>query len=93
MWTYTQWEWDFIQSQEKPEDEEEEKKDDVAEKDQVEATEKDGKGQGAKPQGSGGTVAKVKKPESHSIGRPEDDLTLRAAMYGVLFQSYADQVS
>ena len=26
------------------------------------------------------------------IGKPQDDLTLRAAMYGVLFQSYADQV-
>ncbi|RUS85833.1 hypothetical protein EGW08_006385 [Elysia chlorotica] len=28
---------------------------------------------------------------SGMIGKPEDDLTLRAAMYGVLFQSYADQ--
>ena len=30
---------------------------------------------------------------SGMIGKPEDDLTLRAAMYGVLFQSYADQVN
>ena len=38
---------------------------------------------------------KPKEPERPSgmIGKPEDDLTLRAAMYGVLFQSYADQVS
>lgn len=26
------------------------------------------------------------------VGGPEDDLTLRAALYGVLFQSYADKV-
>ncbi|GFO25849.1 cilia- and flagella-associated protein 46-like [Plakobranchus ocellatus] len=47
-------------------------------------------------------AAEIKKPEkekpkeseeqpSGMIGKPEDDLTLRAAMYGVLFQSYADQ--
>ncbi|GFS07539.1 cilia- and flagella-associated protein 46 [Elysia marginata] len=38
--------------------------------------------------------AKPKESEerpSGMIGKPEDDLTLRAAMYGVLFQSYADQ--
>ncbi len=35
----------------------------------------------AKPAGIGGI-----------IGGPEDDLTLRAALYGVLFQSYADKV-
>ena len=33
------------------------------------------------------------KPPAGMIGKPGDDLTLRAAMYGVLFQSYADQVS
>lgn len=33
------------------------------------------------------------KPKSSTIGSPEDDLTLRASMYGVLFQSYADKVS
>ena len=33
------------------------------------------------------------KPKHGIIGKPSDDLTLRAAMYGVLFQSYADQVS
>ena len=27
------------------------------------------------------------------IGAVEDDLTLRAALYGVLFQSYTDKVS
>lgn len=32
------------------------------------------------------------KPKSSTIGSPEDDLTLRASMYGVLFQSYADKV-
>jgi hypothetical protein len=26
------------------------------------------------------------------IGGPEDDLTIRAYLYGVLFQSYADKV-
>ena len=26
------------------------------------------------------------------IGGPDDDLTLRASLYGVLFQSYADKV-
>ncbi|XP_065923991.1 cilia- and flagella-associated protein 46 isoform X6 [Magallana gigas] len=31
------------------------------------------------------------KPKSSTIGSPEDDLTLRASMYGVLFQSYADK--
>ncbi|XP_070541399.1 cilia- and flagella-associated protein 46-like isoform X2 [Ptychodera flava] len=30
-------------------------------------------------------------PLSQAIGDPENDLTLRAAMYGVLFQSYADK--
>jgi len=28
-----------------------------------------------------------------SLGDPADDRTLRAAMYGVLFQTYADKVS
>ncbi|XP_076434592.1 cilia- and flagella-associated protein 46-like isoform X2 [Babylonia areolata] len=30
------------------------------------------------------------KPPAGMIGKPNEDLTLRAAMYGVLFQSYAD---
>ena len=40
---------------------------------------------------------KKEKKESSSkkdsmIGGPEDDLTLTAALYGVLFQAYADKV-
>ena len=31
-------------------------------------------------------------PAMGTIGGPDDDLTLRASLYGVLFQSYADKV-
>jgi len=38
-------------------------------------------------------VAEVTIEEkSSTIGSPDDDLTLRASMYGVLFQSYTDKV-
>lgn len=39
-----------------------------------------------------GVETAPEKPKSSTIGSPEDDLTLRASMYGVLFQSYADKV-
>lgn len=32
------------------------------------------------------------KSTTSVIGGPDDDLTLRASLYGVLFQSYADKV-
>lgn len=32
------------------------------------------------------------KPLTGMAGKQEEDLTLRAALYGVLFQSYADKV-
>nr|XP_022339451.1 cilia- and flagella-associated protein 46-like isoform X3 [Crassostrea virginica] len=38
-----------------------------------------------------GVETAPEKPKSSTIGSPEDDLTLRASMYGVLFQSYADK--
>ncbi|XP_069140158.1 cilia- and flagella-associated protein 46-like isoform X2 [Argopecten irradians] len=41
--------------------------------------------------GTGAEVAGEDKPQSSTIGSPEDDLTLRASLYGVLFQSYADK--
>ncbi|XP_060072788.1 cilia- and flagella-associated protein 46-like [Ylistrum balloti] len=41
--------------------------------------------------GTGAEVAVDDKPQSSTIGSPEDDLTLRASLYGVLFQSYADK--
>jgi hypothetical protein len=37
-------------------------------------------------------IAVPQKPQTSTIGSPEDDLTLRASMYGVLFQSFADKV-
>ncbi|XP_035825239.1 cilia- and flagella-associated protein 46 [Aplysia californica] len=81
---------DKAKKEEKPEEQEEEKKDDGDEKDQDESQEKDHKEAKAQEAGQG----KAKEPEkmkSGMIGKPEDDLTLRASMYGVLFQSYADQ--
>lgn len=35
----------------------------------------------------------TKDKKAGMIGNPEEDLTLRAALYGVLFQSYTDMVS
>ena len=45
--------------------------------------------------GTGGVDGdQTKEPEKSvgGIGAVEDDLTLRAALYGVLFQSYTDKV-
>ena len=43
---------------------------------------------------SGVAVGETKEEEKTvgGIGAVEDDLTLRAALYGVLFQSFADKV-
>ena len=46
--------------------------------------------------GTGGVEGEQTKEEPEKsvggIGAVEDDLTLRAALYGVLFQSYTDKV-
>ena len=54
-----------------------------------EKTEEDDEERGEDDQG---VETAPEKPKSSTIGSPEDDLTLRASMYGVLFQSYADKV-
>ncbi len=39
----------------------------------------------------GGWVTPTSKSPMGVIGGPQDDLTLRASLYGVVFQSYADR--
>ena len=40
----------------------------------------------------GEATGAVQKASTGIIGGPDDDLTLRASLYGVLFQSFADKV-
>ena len=42
---------------------------------------------------TGTEVAEEKEKSVGGIGAVEDDLTLRAALYGVMFQSYTDKVN
>ncbi|KAL3864704.1 hypothetical protein ACJMK2_006363 [Sinanodonta woodiana] len=60
-------------------------------KKKVEKSETEAEGKSDAGSAVGAEVTEDEKPITSTIGAPEDDLTLRAALYGVLFQSYADK--
>ncbi len=53
----------------------------------------DTKGMGVNPGNAESPPGSPRLGAAHDVVKPDDDLSVRASLYGVLFQSYADKVT